>query len=305
MINKFYAYMHARQSILNRRKAGEKKPWTTDEVLLNYRFCNVFREDDTVTIWIDKHIRQPYADHPYLWFMLCIARQINHPETLAELIASADYGTWPDEDGHWDWNRAAAIMDDRRERGEKVYTGAYMIRAESDPTKHWYSWTKQEYLCGIVLHRVLDQQCEFNLMMKGEHVAELKNVQHFMEQFHGWGPFMSYEVVTDMRHTRYLRDAPDIYTWANAGPGALRGLNRIHKRDLKRIISKTQAVDEMQGLLRQLNAFRSNNPAFQRVFEGCPEFEMRDVEHTLCEFDKYQRVLLGQGTPRSKYNGRI
>mgnify|MGYP005994584353 CR=1 FL=1 len=29
--------------------------------------------------------------------------------------------------------------------------------------------------------------------------------------------------------------------------------------------------------------------------------EMRDIEHCLCEFDKYERVRLGQGRPRAKY----
>jgi hypothetical protein len=31
------------------------------------------------------------------------------------------------------------------------------------------------------------------------------------------------------------------------------------------------------------------------------DLEMRDIEHSLCEFDKYERVRLGQGKPRSKY----
>lgn len=30
---------------------------------------------------------------------------------------------------------------------------------------------------------------------------------------------------------------------------------------------------------------------------------MRDVEHSLCEFDKYRRVQLDEGRPRSKYPG--
>ena len=29
--------------------------------------------------------------------------------------------------------------------------------------------------------------------------------------------------------------------------------------------------------------------------------EMREIEHSLCEFDKYERVRLGQGTPRGRY----
>ena len=32
---------------------------------------------------------------------------------------------------------------------------------------------------------------------------------------------------------------------------------------------------------------------------------MRTIEHSLCEWDKYERVRLGQGTPRSKYDAHL
>ena len=32
-----------------------------------------------------------------------------------------------------------------------------------------------------------------------------------------------------------------------------------------------------------------------------PALEMRDIEHCLCEFDKYERTRLGEGRPRAKY----
>ena len=35
-----------------------------------------------------------------------------------------------------------------------------------------------------------------------------------------------------------------------------------------------------------------------------PRFEARDIEHTLCEFDKYERVRLNEGKMRSKYDWR-
>jgi len=31
---------------------------------------------------------------------------------------------------------------------------------------------------------------------------------------------------------------------------------------------------------------------------------MRDIEHSLCEADKYERVRLGEGKMRSKYDWR-
>jgi hypothetical protein len=32
-----------------------------------------------------------------------------------------------------------------------------------------------------------------------------------------------------------------------------------------------------------------------------PRWEMREVEHSLCEFDKYSRVRSGEGRPRGVY----
>ena len=33
--------------------------------------------------------------------------------------------------------------------------------------------------------------------------------------------------------------------------------------------------------------------------------DMRCIEHSLCEWDKYERVRLGQGKPRSKYHANV
>src|SRR5690349_19516029 len=87
-------WMNERNNIYERRlDHPDARPYTQDPILQQYRFCNCFRELDTVTIWVRKNIREPFADHPYLWFMLAIARQINWPETLAELIEAN--GAWP------------------------------------------------------------------------------------------------------------------------------------------------------------------------------------------------------------------
>ena len=40
------------------------------------------------------------------------------------------------------------------------------------------------------------------------------------------------------------------------------------------------------------------------VFNAPCPFELREVEHSLCEMDKYQRVMRGEGRPKSRYNGK-
>ena len=52
-------WIKERQAIHERRKAGQPPPWTKDEILRTYRFCNVRREDDRVTRWIHENWLRP------------------------------------------------------------------------------------------------------------------------------------------------------------------------------------------------------------------------------------------------------
>lgn len=315
-INDIAAFMKARHDIYLDRKAGKPGPWTADPVLRDGRFCNIFRELDTVTIWIDQNIRQPYADHPHLWFMLAIARYINWPDTLRYLMDEAEPGTWPDGED-FEPAKLTKALEDYAAAGNKVYTGAYMIRAESDPSKEWYSWTKHRYIAEIVLGRLWEDREEWQRMLETTPgvLRSFNRLETVWEKFQqhryiGWGPFMAYEVVTDLRHTRYLRNAPDIWAWANAGPGAIRGLNRLYGRDLAAKPRPEQTNAEMIELMQELNALdaRGFNETFGPPQLGSPHvgprFEARDIEHTLCEFDKYERVRLNEGKMRSKYDWR-
>lgn len=265
---------------------------TDDPVLHAFRFCNAFRELDRVTIWIRENIRERYADHPNLWLMLAIARYVNWPPTLAWMIKDKK---WPDQPD-FDPSDLTDALEAVAHNGDKVYTGAYMIRAESDQAKPWYSWSKHRYIAEIVIGRLWEDR---ELLTRAFEVEgqTLQNCWGFFQshRYVGWGPFMAFEVVTDMRHTRYLRDAPDIMTWANAGPGALRGLNRLAGLAPTEPLSQPRACQMMQDLLTE-----SREPG--KLGPHVPQpLEMRDIEHALCEVDKWIRVQNGEGKPRAKY----
>ena len=142
---------------------------------------------------------------------------------------------------------------------------------------------------------------EKNTLSKiAEESLSLEALHQAMGSYKGWGGggFMSYEVVTDLNYTPVLEAAKDQFTWANAGPGAKRGLNRIHLRDLKKGMNQQVANTEMQLLLAEAPKYCKPHVPIARV-------DMRTIEHSLCEWDKYERVRLGQGTPRSRYNANI
>lgn len=275
---------------------------TLDPILSTYRFCNVFRELDRVTVWIRENIREPFAQHEHLWFMLAIARFINWPPTLLELISGVDinsqmHDSWPSVEPGYSLEEMTAVLEARRRHCSKpkVETGAYMIRAESDPKKEWYSWSKQRYISEVVLGRPWRDRSEVTWLLDDS--PRLETVWEWLvdpkSDWVGWGPFMCGQVVADLRHTRYLEDAPDVGRWAPLGPGSTRGLNRLAGRELTQSIRQEQGLDEMLQLQELVNA--------ELTGTHVPFIELHDLQNCLCETDKYLRVKLGQGRPRAQY----
>lgn len=270
-------------AFINKEVRNLEPPYTQDEILQTYRFTNVHREDDRVTRWVHRNIREPYADNKNLWFMLCVARQINWPDTLQEIM---DRGGWPAH--RWDMKKVTRILDERRTRGDKVYTGAYMIRAESDQNRPWYRWTKQRYMTEIVLGHVWKDR----RMIEPHMHTSMRGATEMLAKQYGWGPFMAYQVAVDLQWTRYLNSAPDRYTWTALGPGSTRGLNRLFGFPLKQAWKNETGAQAIRDL-----CFIAKKVLPKRI----PEIIMSDMQNCLCEFDKYERVKLGQGRPRAKY----
>jgi hypothetical protein len=238
---------------------------------------------DTVTIWVRENIREPYADHPQLAFLLGLARQINHPETLAEIFAEANPAK------RWDPERVRRVMNARAARGEKVYTGAYMLYGGNNATLGTER-DKPNFTTKIVL----DPLYRARKATDAAAAQSMEATHRHLAQFQGWGGFMAYEVVCDMRWTRYGAKWADVNTFAHAGPGAKRGLNRLYGRDVKAGLKDGDALQDMIALLGEVRK------VWPRT-KNCPRLELREIEHSLCEYDKYERVRLGQGTPRSRY----
>jgi hypothetical protein len=91
-----------------------------------------------------------------------------------------------------------------------------------------------------------------------------------------------------------LDKAPDRKKWANLGPGARRGINRIVKGRKKPNVFRTteEYIEFMQEMLKTSPKYRGKH---------VPPLEMREIEHSLCEFDKWLRVTNNEGRPRSLY----
>jgi hypothetical protein len=294
-LDQFIYWCVERNLIYKRKTAGAEPPWTDDEILQSYFFCNPYRENDKVTQWFRTNVRDPLKDKPEVVFATICFRWFNWIPTGEVLLGELHH---PEQNLliHWDLEDAVDRLETMKEAGEKVFTGAFNI-SNSGSTKPKINRVCEDYIqpawetvvvdgpVGRMLNWFTDW-ARMGLTMESAHTMLMK-----LPGLKGSG-FMAYEIVCDLRYTWVLRDAPDKLTWSNPGPGAKRGINRLLGRPLEAPVKDWP--EQSQRLLKQVN---------ERLPRSMPRFEMREIEHSLCELDKYLRALKGEGHMKRRYDG--
>jgi len=287
-VENFFKYARDRYQLMLDREADFEQPWTKDPIFQEFRFCNVFREDDRTTKWIRENIRTPMHNHPRLLFAMVVARWFNRIETLNELKSqcAAPGVNIKNMFMEWDSDEVRHRLKDQH----PLITGAYMVKTPAGMNK----------LEGLIwcLEQILPDAEHLQARIEdGE--TTLEEVTAVLAEYPFLGPFMSYEIVTDLRHTPLLDKAPDIMTWANPGPGAARGLGRV-MRGNKDFFNRSSKKDQ-EPLQRGMQFLLKQSQRGKNWPKRWPTWEMRDVEHLLCEMDKYERARLGEGRPKQKF----
>lgn len=317
----FFAYARERQSILLRRRAGRpRSEWTANPILRENRFCNVFREDDRTTVWFRENVRERLRTSPDVLLATVVFRWFNRIKTGEAIFSQTRLDTMSGATAWYEFlgSSSTYVMRDAILKyvgwGGPFVTGAYIIKTPNGMSKlDGVLWCIEQFASSN--WRDYAKKLLYKQAYGGS--TPLEEVWSWLCQFPSLGKFMAYEIVSDLRYTALLDRAPDIMTWANAGPGATRGLNRLHGRELEKAIPAKQQSEEMKELLEA-----SRSPQFwpQCIHDSIevsgdmvrqdpyvprpglwPAWDMRTVEHTLCEFDKMERVRLGQGKMKQRF----
>jgi len=282
-VESFYNWINERHKIYQKRLQGYPPPWTDDPILQKYKFTNPFRENDRVTVWMRNNWTIPNDNKKNaaeIIFNCCLFRMIGTIE-FAE-----DHG-WVKN--NWNPEKTKKIIEDRLSKKQRTFTGAYII------TNQGISAPKKDVVVDEFLIPIWKNKNA--IAENAAHYQTLQKTHEKLGEYKGWGGggFMAYEVVSDLNYTSVLNKATDRYTWANAGPGAIRGINRIEGANLKRSMKPEISNEKMQKILNLKYVYTAEHIDVASV-------DMRTIEHSLCEWDKYERVRLNQGRPRSKFS---
>lgn len=305
-LRRFFRDARERFTIKLKKEAGQPAPWTDDPVMRGAYLCNVHREDDRVTRWFREHVREPMRGGPEVLLATVVFRWFTRVDVGEALFCA------PDLDGvtafdvlhrsNYRWQTQRAIL--RRAISDHVgsgpyVTGAYIISTPPGMSKldgvieNIRGFVRHEFGAAPHDHEPINWRYLAECMLTARIKYTLREAHEILRAVPYLGPFHAYEIVTDLRHTALLDRAPDTDTWANIGPGCRRGLRRVVGKD------PGDAERCLRHMRKILQVARAGAPFWPREW---PRWEMREVEHWLCEFDKIERAReRGLGSLKRRY----
>lgn len=268
-IERHFAFMRERYSIMLRRQGGHPGPWTDDPILHQYRFTNIRREDDRTTRWFADNVRHLHPGNIQSTLLnTVIFRWFNRIETAQALLGAGLFH-------NWDASKTEDVL-----RGRKpIVTGAYVIKTPDGMDKlKGVLWCIENARGSLPMLADMWELPGTTLQAACEDLMELPYL----------GGFMAHQLVADLKYTPLLSAAPDRFTWAYPGPGTARGVSRMLYGDPKAINPGSEkGRKEILSCLRKVLLVSQRGVLWPAAW---PALEMSDISNTFCEVDKYWRV---------------
>lgn len=289
--DRYCAFLVERDTIYKKKTAGEPWPWTKDEILKTYRFCDIYRERDRTSLHYQRTVRDHYKEESLVLPATVLYRWFNRISTCDALFNQLDV-----EHNHSVFERYIYSDDDYKfniladcihELPTPHVTGAFLITSA------------QGYEKGIGVAVYFHDWCLKN--WRGHWTAWRQYPPRLQEMYEwlkedalGLGSFMTAQLIADLKYVPFMKDVPDWWTWAAPGPGSMRGLNAVLGRPMDTRWNEKEWLTCIQELREAENK--------ELVPLGLGPFHAQDTQNHCCEFSKYTKTMLGTGRPRQVYH---
>lgn len=176
----------------------------------------------------------------------------------------------------------AAILGRAKAAGKTLYTGAFQKPAPKLESPD--SFVNHLVLLEVLMQNKLHQKC-----MSARHMAD---IYEWLISFPSLGEFSTYQLILNLSYSKLLNFHRNDFVVP--GPGASSGLNKIFSKSGMMEGRYADPYFEVE-VIRWLADNQSHH--FERLGlkppllgpDGLP-MDVSDVEHTLCEVDKYARL---------------
>lgn len=275
-----------------RKELGKPRPWTDDEIIANYRFTNVRREQDRQTKYLIDNIVKN--------------ERLTIRDKIVNIIMFRYWNVWDTmRDFGGAWTRQEIMSGAPKEFAEKKYiellrenprrnffTSAFLTSGAKIGVRKAFN-TKNAVTGAFLLAQYAIKNKIPERVIKA---ADQKKSYEVFKELPGVADFLGYQMWVDCTYIPEFPFSENEFTVA--GPGCKNGLNRIFKD--KDGMSYEECVFWLRDhfphrVELNLDKLMVDIPREDRFLS------VMSLENCLCEFSKYHRAYTHEGRPKQRY----
>ncbi len=295
-----FKFARERHLVYLRRAAGQQRPWSEDWTLQSYRYCNIYRELDSVSVWIQDNMIRKFEDTTVLPFMMVAARIFNRPETLGALLDEGVLNAT-----RFNPDRAMKVLNKVKAQTGTIFNNAYIINGI--PKK---GAPARDGKAGTVVYDVLEPFWKDRHQNEQVFKSTVQASLDLLRGYHGMGKFMAYQVCVDLSYSKHwLMNAPDLNEVTSPGPGTTQGAKFLAGCFKDREVTLSQEViNDYLKETRRLSFLDKYWPVESlrgKTFaDGFVPLTIPNCSNTFCETSKAMALWLGhRDRLKNKYPG--
>ncbi|KAJ3972443.1 hypothetical protein EV361DRAFT_970861 [Lentinula raphanica] len=252
--------------------------WTNDKVLRTKFFCNTYRVLDKTSQFIIAEVVQKGSQEPveivFRVFLFSIFTKIETWQWLEERLGSI---TWKD----YSRERYTALLA-KRAQTHTLYTGAF----QSPGPKWEYQETYRNHL--LLLETIMAN----DLAGKLQKFKTMGDAYAYIASFPSMGDFKSYQLLLNLSYSSVINFSGNDFVIP--GIGAVSGLAKMFGKSIEeaaRVDPNVRIAVIRYMMETQQQHFRRLNLDFSGLGPDQLPMELADIEHAICEVDKYSRKV--------------
>lgn len=305
----FWKFIYDRLEIYYKRVVlKQPAPWTNDSIFSTYRFTNICRDMDKLTIYERKNILskldEPVVDletrKKSVMFNIMLFRTFVKIETY-ESIGFIDFSeeNWRQQ---WELGKQAVLW--RRNNNMRNFTGSFMVNTlkgcNPDETTRDNQSLNALCMCEWFLDNI--DEVYSNVVKQPKN---MKEQLEYLVSLKGIGSFTAYEFACSMAMAgRYCKNtlvpwSQDSYT--SIGPGSSGGIEWVFKSLGN--LSKIEAIIYLRSIwkfeMKRLGLYKKFIQMLPEVLEE--DLDLRVIEHCLCESHKYYKLSTKTGRTKQRF----
>lgn len=285
----YWKFAAERQKAFESRVAGDPWPWSADPILIEYKFCNVFRAADRVSQYMIRDVayRDDDSTPKDRLFQIVAFRTFSNIRTWDGVTEHLGRSPRIEDLSNGRFEEALNLI---RERNGGLYTGAFILCATNAYGR------SLKHLNHVELFK--DMFVESDL---GGRLLSAKSLEEVYGLLHGFplmGDFMSYQTAIDLNYSAHINFSEDDFT--QPGPGAVRGI--------KKVFTDLGGLTPQEVIMWMVEHQEEEFARLGYEFNGLwgRRLHAIDAQGLFCETDKYCREAVPELTSaRSRIKARF